>query len=207
MTKDVSEDLGISATSSITAGDSLSQISDILTLSLSLKLLPDFALATSNRSLNKNKWRSWQCTPCTHILKENNRLIYVLISSSTSLLFNIIIIYIDELNGSFHYELSRALVSDFVRGRWRRFRSQRFRRQSSSQSGRAGSSSFPNQPFHLLNGIKKKISIINLSEKKKQSQTRSVKRILFVYSTTTYLRTKERKKKHLRIWSGYFIGI
>lgn len=83
MTKDVSEDFGISATSSITAGDSLSQISDILTLSLSLKLLPDFALATSNRSLNRNKWRSWQCTPYrrnyTIIILYNIFILYILL--------------------------------------------------------------------------------------------------------------------------------
>lgn len=68
MTNDVSDDFGISATSSMTAGDSFSQISDILTLSLSLKLLPDLALATSSRSSNRNKCRSWQCTPCIHTI-------------------------------------------------------------------------------------------------------------------------------------------
>lgn len=55
-------DLVISATSS--SGPGLSHISDTRTLSFSLKLPPARDLATSSKSLNRNRCLSWFCTPC-----------------------------------------------------------------------------------------------------------------------------------------------
>lgn len=60
-TKLVSADLLSSVTSSRELR--LSHSSDTRTLSFSLKLPPVRALAISSRSLNKNRCRSWLCTP------------------------------------------------------------------------------------------------------------------------------------------------
>ena len=63
ITNDVSRDLPAdpSATSSIPVDN---QSSEMRTLSFNLKWPPERALAISNKSLNRNKWRSRLCNPC-----------------------------------------------------------------------------------------------------------------------------------------------
>lgn len=69
MTNDVSCDLISSVTSS--KQHLVNHISEILTFSLSLKLPPERGFATNNKSLNKNRCRSWLWTPCKSYQKNN----------------------------------------------------------------------------------------------------------------------------------------